>query len=270
MKEKKLVFFSIILMLIIIVCVFAPFITPIDPDVVDLLSIDQPPSVKHLLGTDALGRDNFSRLLYGGRISIAVGIIVATLQLFIGVGLGMMSGYYGGWIDIVMLKIAELIQCFPFFILTMALVSVVGSGFMSVILVLGTIGWPSIFFVIRAETLKLREEEFVLASRVLGASHHRILYKHILPHVTHLMWTQMTISVSAAILSESSLSFLGMGIMPPHSSWGNILTAARTISVLKHNWWQWLPAGISIFIVILSIMMIGGALNSRHAATYKE
>lgn len=252
---------SVVLIVFTIMCAFAPVVTPYNPDEVNLLAIDEPPSKGHILGCDALGRDVFSRLLYGGRISIVVGIVVAFIQLTIGVGLGMSAGYFGMWIDIGLVKCAELIQCFPFFILAMSLVSIIGPGFKSVVLILGIIGWPSIFFVIRADTLKLREAEFVLASKALGASHFRLLHRHILPHIKHLMLVQVTFSVASAILSESSLSFLGMGIMPPNSSWGNMLSAARTMSVLKYNWWQWLPAGMSIFLVVLSVMVIGRQLN---------
>lgn len=253
--------FAIVLIVFTAMCVFAPVISPYNPDEVNLLAIDEAPSKNHILGCDALGRDVFSRLLYGGRISIVIGIVVALIQLTIGLGLGMSAGYFGTWIDIGLVKAAELIQCFPFFILAMSLVSIIGPGFKSVILILGVIGWPSIFFVIRAETLKLREAEFVLASKTIGASHFRRLHRHILPHIKHLLLIQVTFSVASAILSESSLSFLGMGIMPPNSSWGNMLSAARTMSVLQNNWWQWLPAGMSIFTVVLSVMVIGRQLN---------
>lgn len=263
-NSRKLVIVLILFLVLITgICIFAPFLTKYDPNSVDLISMDRPPDHEHILGCDSLGRDIYSRLLYGGRISMAVGFFVALIQLTIGVGMGMASGYFGGWIDICMIKIAELIQCFPFFILAISLVSVVGVGFWSVVIVLGVLGWPSIFFVIRAESLKLRESEFVLAAKTLGASPIRILHKHIFPNVTQLMLVQITLSISSAILSESSLSFLGMGIMPPDSSWGNILMSARTISVLKNNYWQWLPAGICIFTVVLTVNVIGNRINKQ-------
>ncbi|MCT4634229.1 MAG: ABC transporter permease [Firmicutes bacterium] len=257
MKKRFFLIIILILSLLAIVCIFAPYFSSYDPNKVDLRSIDNPPSKEHILGCDSLGRDIYSRVLYGGRVSIAVGFAVALIQLTIGVSFGMTAGYYGGWIDIVMMKFAEMIQCFPFFILAISMVSLIGEGFWSVVIILGILGWPSIFLVIRAETLKLRDQEYILAAKVLGAGRPRILVKHIFPHVTGLMLVQVTLSISSAILSESSLSFLGMGVAPPHSSWGNILMAARTMSVLQNNWWQWLPAGLCIFFVVLSVNVLG-------------
>jgi peptide/nickel transport system permease protein len=263
-RNKRGVFTILLIMILLTItmlCFAAPLLTNYDPNDVDLISADSPPNSSHLLGCDELGRDIYSRMLYGGRISMTVGFTVAFIQLTIGVGMGMTSGYFGGWIDIMMMKFAELIQCFPFFILAISLVSVVGAGFWSVVIVLGVLGWPSIYFIIRAESLKLRESEFVLAAKTLGASGARVIFKHILPNVAPLMLVQVTLSISSAILSESSLSFLGMGIMPPNSSWGNILMAARTMSVLKNNWWQWMPAGICIFFVVLCVNLIGQKLS---------
>lgn len=265
-REKfisKIIFYISISMLVIIgaIVIIGPLIYNQDPNFVNLLEMNEAPSKIHLLGTDDLGRDVFVRLINGGRVSLAIGLLVTFMQLAIGVTLGMISGYFGGIIDQICVKISELIQCFPFFILAIALSSIVGGGFVSVVIILGIIGWPSAFFIIRSETIKLRKMEFILASKTLGSSNIGILKRHIYPNIKNLIIIQVTLATSSAILSESSLSFLGMGIMPPQSSWGNLLANARNMSILVNEKWQWLPAGIMIFIVVFAINLVGNYLN---------
>ncbi len=246
---------------ILILCVFAPLFTKYDPITMDLKSILQAPSWVHIFGTDSIGRDLFARVLYGGRTSIAIGFGSALGATILGVGLGCYSGYKGGWLDTLLCRFSELFSFFPQIILTLLLVAMVGQSTKNLVLVFIFTGWCSIFRMMRAKVLSLREEEYVQALKVQGVSELKICYKHVLPNALGPIMVNITISTATFILQEAALSFMGLGVPMTTPTWGNILNVANDLSILKSNWWVWLPVGCFISLFVLSINFIGDGLR---------
>lgn len=250
-----------ILTLVVVLAVGAPLFIPCDPFLPDLQHSLCPPDDGHLLGTDSLGRDLLSRLIVGGRASMSVGLFAVGLYTLIGVIFGSIAGYYGGATDTVVMRIADTVMSFPQFVLILTLTAVVGPGLRNMVIVIGILGWPKIARIVRSQFLALREAEFVEASRSAGASDMRLILVHILPNCAGSIVVAATFGVAQAILTEASLSFLGMGVQPPTPSWGNILTAAQSITVLESMPWLWIPPGLMISITVLSINFVGDALR---------
>lgn len=246
---------------ILILCVFAPLFTKYDPVTMDLKSILQAPSWVHIFGTDSIGRDLFARVLYGGRTSIAIGFGSALGATILGVGLGCYSGYKGGWLDTLLCRFSELFSFFPQIILTLLLVAMIGQSTKNLVLVFIFTGWCSIFRMMRAKVLSLREEEYVQALKVQGVSELKICYKHVLPNALGPIMVNITISTATFILQEAALSFMGLGVPMTTPTWGNILNVANDLSILKSNWWVWLPVGCFISLFVLSINFIGDGLR---------
>jgi len=249
-----------ILIALIIIAVFAPVITPYDPNEMDLRNALQVVgSPGHILGTDELGRDTLSRILFGSRISLSVGIIVVIIAGSIGVVLGAISGYYGGIIDQVIMRLVDVLLAFPFLVLAIAVVSIVGGGLTNVMITLGFVSWISYARLVRGMVLSLREEEFVTAAKVMGVSNWRIIWRHILPNTLGVVIVQATYGAATAILSASALSFLGMGAQPPTAEWGAMLSTAkqsmRSLPILA------IAPGIAIMITVLAINFVGDALR---------
>ncbi|MFA6636022.1 MAG: ABC transporter permease [Candidatus Omnitrophota bacterium] len=241
--------------------VMAPIVATYDPLEVDL-SADarlQAPSMKHFFGTDNLGRDVFSRMVYGARISLSVGFIAVAISLFIGLALGAISGYYGGWIDSVIMRIVEVMYCFPTFFLIMMVITFIGPSIVNVMVVIGFTSWPGLCRLVRAEFLTLRERDFVSSAKVQRVSDARIIFRHILPNAMSPVYVSATLSVGGAILVESALSFLGLGVQIPEPSWGNILTAGK--SYIDYAWWLTLFPGLAILFTVLSFNLIGEGLR---------
>jgi len=246
---------------ILILCLLAPLFTPYNPTKPDLKARLQAPSAEHIFGTDKVGRDVFARILYGGRISIFVGFGSALLVTLIGVSLGAIAGYKGGWLDASIMKISELLMSFPQIILVLILVSVTGPSLWNLILIFSLTGWPSMYRMTRSQMLSLREREYVQALRAFGIGTGSIVYRHMLPNAIGPIIVNITLSTAMFILQEASLSFLGLGVPLDISTWGNIINVAQDLKVLKENWWIWLPTGMTITLFVLSINFIGDGLR---------
>ena len=219
------------------------------------------PTRDHLLGTDQVGRDLFARVVYGGRISITVGLGGALGAALIGVSLGCYGGYRGGFADAVILRVSEVFVAFPRIVLILLLVSVVGQSLGNIIFIFVITGWSPVYRMTRARMLSLREEEYVLALRAFGLNPMTIAFKHILPNASGPILVNITLSTATYILAEAALSFLGLGVPLQHATWGNILNVAQNLRVLQGNWWMWLPVGIVISLFVLSVNFIGDGMR---------
>ncbi|MGL4337632.1 MAG: ABC transporter permease [Turicibacter sp.] len=246
---------------ILLASIFAPLITPFDPLQVDMKSILQPPSATHWFGTDKVGRDIFARVLYGGRISILIGLGSAMGCALIGVGLGCYGGYKGGWFDGMVLRISEIFMAFPQLILVLMLVAILGQSLRNLIIIFILTGWGSVYRMTRARILSIREEEYVQSLQAFGLNTFVICYKHMLPNAIGPILVNITLSTAMFILEEASLSFLGLGVPLQIATWGNILNAAQDMFTLQNSWWIWLPVGIVISLFVMSINFIGDGLR---------
>ena len=238
-----------------------PWLLPLDPIHSDPLAFQAAPSAAHWLGTDPIGRDLFSRLIYGGRVSLLVGVFSTLISLVIGVPLGLLAGYYRGVFESIVMRTADIFMSFPSIVLILVLVSVVGPSIWSVTLVIGILNWTSFARLIYANTLSVMEMEYVESARAIGSKDFTTISKYILPNAFPPILITVSFSVAAAILSESSLSFLGMGVQPPAASWGNMLHDAQSITVLSKQLWSWLPPGLAILFTVLSINYLGDGLR---------
>ena len=247
--------------IIILATIFAPLLSPYDPIRVDLRSLRQPPSLNHWFGTDNTGRDVFSRVLYGGRVSIFVGLGSALVSALIGLAVGCYAGYKGGWIDVIALRISEIFMSFPQIILVLLLVSITGQSLTNLFVIFILTGWGGMYRLSRARMLSLREEEYVQALQSFGISTFNICYKHMLPNALGPVMVMITLSTAMFILTEAGLSFLGLGVPLVTPTWGNILNVAQDIVVLQNYWWMWAPVGIIISIFVLCVNFIGDGLR---------
>jgi peptide/nickel transport system permease protein len=247
--------------LIIAGALFAPLITPFKPDAVSLAERLEAPGRRHLLGTDKVGRDVFARLLYGSRISILIGVSGALGGAAIGIVLGSIGGYIRGRLDRVLLRISEIFMTFPQLILILILIVFIGQGLWNLILIFWITGWMGTYRIVRARFFTLREESFVEALRAFGIGDASIMFRHILPNTLGPIIVGITLSMPVYILSESGLSFLGLGVQPSIPTWGNIINAAKQIDVIANAWWLWVPPGLAISLYVLSVNFFGDGLR---------
>ena len=267
LKRKPSVVALIILSIIILAVAFAPFIVKHDPNELNMTNSNQPPSREHILGTDELGRDYFARVLYGGRVALQVGIFAVIIQIVIGTIIGGIAGYYGGWIDNVLMRITEVFMSFPFLPLVITISAVVGvrispeQKMYLVMVILGVLSWPSLARIVRGQILSLREQEFILAAKALGIKNTKIIWKHLIPNTVGYIVVNATLGVASAILQESALSFLGLGVAPPVPTWGNLIQYARNMYNLENRPWLWIPPGLMIFATVMCINLIGDGLR---------
>ena len=261
LRHRLAVTGAIALLLLILMAIFAPVVAPIDPLFVDLRAAAQPPSSTHWLGTDAVGRDVWSRLVYATRVSLSVGIVAVGISVAIALVLGTLSGYFGGWVDMAIMRMTDIILCIPSLVIIMSVVVLVGPSIYNIMIVIGVLGWTGMARLVRGQILSARNWEYVIAARSIGSRDRRIMVSHVLPNVIAPMIVAATFGVAAAILTEAGLSFLGFGVMPPASSWGNMLNAARSLDVLRSQPWFWIPPGFMILITVLSINFIGDGLR---------
>jgi peptide/nickel transport system permease protein len=250
-----------VLILLVLMAIFAPVIAPHDPNYIDPVTMSDAPSGAHLLGLDQVGRDVLSRVIFASRISLSVGVVAVGIYVAIGTVLGALAGYYGGWIDIALTRVADMVLSFPQIMLILVIVSVVGPSIWNIMVVLGLLGWPPIFRIVRGQFFALRDADFVQAGHALGATDQRIIFRHILPNSVAPILVAATFGTATAILTEASLSFLGLGVQPPQASWGNLLIQAQSISVIEHQPWLWVPPGALIFISVLAINFVGDGLR---------
>jgi peptide/nickel transport system permease protein len=254
-----------IFLAIVLSAVFAPWIAPHDPVIVDIRHRMGPPAWmeggtrEHVLGTDQIGRDLLSRVIWGGRVSLVVGVTAVLLSSTIGILFGLAAGYFGGRLDWSIMTFINVMLTFPFVLLALAVIAVLGPSMPNMIIVLGVTGWPVYARVVRAETLALREREFVLAARALGGSHARIVFRQILPNLISPIVVIATLQIDQVIILESFLSFLGLGVQPPTPAWGNMLGEGRVY--MLNSWWIAAFPGLAIFVTTLVINLIGNALR---------
>ncbi len=258
LRDKRATAGLILLILIVVGTIFAPLISPYDPQAQEYGML-LPPSVDHVLGTDDLGRDLFTRILYGARISLFVGLLTVSISLILGVLMGLLSGYYGGWIDTILMRYIDLQWAFPNFIIAVYLVAVFGTGLANVVVAVTLAFLDDFARLTRGMVLSIREEEYVIAARALGATDLQIMMQHILPNALAPLIVQATISVSYAILAEAGLSFLGLGVKPSTPTWGLIVSDAR--SFFSRAWWLGVFPGLAIMLTVLSINFLGDALR---------
>lgn len=242
-----------------VVSLAAPLIAPYDPNFIDLKAVLMSPSGEHLLGTDPLGRDVLSRIIYGSQVSLKVGFVAVGLATLIGLLVGALAGYYGGWADQVLMRLVDLMLCFPAFFLILAVIALLEPSIWNIMVVIGLTSWMGVARLVRAEFLSLREREFVMAARALGASDVRLIWRHMLPNALAPVMVSATLGVAGAILTESALSFLGLGVQPPTPSWGNILTAGK--DNIEIAWWLSLFPGLAILVTVMSYNLLGEGIR---------
>ena len=249
----------VIIVITFLIASLASFLSPYDPGETEVSMKLNPPSFQHFLGTDQLGRDVFSRMLYGSRVSLSVGFVAVAISIGIGIFVGAISGYYGRWIDTVLMRFVDIMLCFPSFFLILTVVALLGPSLFKVMVVIGITSWMGTSRFVRAEFLSLRERDFTQAAKALGVKDRRIIFRHILPNALAPVFVTATLDVATAILVEAGLSFLGFGVQPPAPSWGNILTEGRTY--IFDAWWLTVFPGLAILITVLSFNLLGEGLR---------
>lgn len=248
-----------VLVVVVLLAVLGRWIAPYGANDIDVVNALQPPSGAHLFGTDELGRDVFSRVVLSARISLTVGLVAVGLALVVGVGLGLVAGFYGGWLDTVVMRGADVLFAFPILLLAMAIVAVLGPGLGTAMIAIGVVYTPVFARITRASTLAVREELYVKASRAVGASDGLILRRHVLPNIMGPVTVQTSLSLAFAILSEAALSFLGLGVQPPEPSWGRMLYDAQAF--VYDAWWMSVFPGLAIFLTVLAFNLVGDGMR---------
>ena len=257
-ENKTAVLSFVLIVLILLAAVFAPFLTPYEENSMDLMHRLSGPSQAHPLGTDEGGRDELTRLLYGARVSLLIGVVPALLSMILGALLGVIAGYRGGLADTVIMRLADVTLAFPSMLLAMVIMYSLGGGIVNVFLTLALVNWANVARVVRAQTLKLRNSEFVEAARVIGVSRDRIMRRHILPNCLPTLLVLFTLNIPASILTESCLSFLGLGIQPPNASWGLMINTGR--QYLYSAPWLCFAPGAAIMLIVLAFNFLGNGL----------
>jgi len=250
---------GVIVLFLATLAILAPTVAPWDPNRPDVKKILDPPSRAHLLGTDQLGRDVFSRMLYGSRVSLAVGFVSVGIAAAIGIVLGSLAGYNGGTVDGFVMRLVDLMLVFPRFFLLLAVLAFLTPSIWTIMAVIGLTGWMGVTRLVRAEFLSLKEREFVVWSQNVGATGFRVIWRHILPNALAPVLVAMTLGIPAAILTESGLSFLGIGVPPPHATWGNILNEGK--ETIEIGWWLSVYPGLAILVTVLSYNLLGEGIR---------
>ncbi|MFC7405633.1 oligopeptide ABC transporter permease [Georgenia alba] len=250
----------VVFVAMLLVAILAPLIAPYDPNRI-FDTFQARPSAEHLLGTDPVGRDVLSRLIHGTRVSITVGVGAVAVYIAIGVTLGLVSGYFGRAVDAVLMRVTDVFMSFPYFMVILILVAVIGPSLLNITLAIGFLGWPVVARLVRGSVLSIKQADYVKAGIALGYSTPKILFQHILPNALSPIVVNATFGIASAIILESGLSFLGLGVRPPAASWGNMLSDAQSITVLSSQPWLWVPPGLAIFITVLSINFVGDGLR---------
>ncbi|MEQ8675432.1 MAG: ABC transporter permease [Aggregatilineales bacterium] len=261
LKHRIAIVAVILLGLISLISLSAPIFARYEYDAIDLRAGGESPSSAHWLGTDRVGRDIWSRTLYGGRVSLAVGVGATVIATVIGTILGAISGFYRGWVDNVIMRITDTVMTFPSIVIMLTLAALLPRSLLNIVLIIGGLSWPSVARLVRAQFMSIRESEFVLAARCLGVRDRRIIINHILPNVFAPLVALITFSVGSAILTEAGLSFLGLGVPPPTPSWGNMLESARNLNILQTLPWMWIPPAVMTVLTVLCVNFIGDGIR---------
>lgn len=258
-KNRMGIFSLIIIFILIFLALFAPYLSPYNPFEIKVNEILLPPSLKHPLGTDLLGRDVLSRMIYASRISLEVSLVAVGISLIIGTFLGSLAGYFGGIIDQIISRFIDIMLCFPTIFLILAMIAYLEPSILTIMIVIGATSWMSIARLVRAEILSLKERDFILIAKVYGAGTFRIIFKHLLPNTLPPILVSASLGLGQAILIESALSFLGIGVQPPIPSWGNILIEGK--ETLEIAWWLSIFPGLAILITVLAFTLLGETLQ---------
>lgn len=258
-RNRLSVIGAVTVFLLITISLLAPFIAPYDPTAIDVRHTLSPPSKTHLLGTDELGRDLLSRIIWGSRVSLKVGFVAVGIAIVIGIVIGAIAGFYGGKVDAILMRFVDIMLAFPTFFLILAVIAILEPNIFTIMAVIGITSWMDVARLVRAEFLSLKERDFVGAARAVGVSDTRLIFRHILPNALSPVFVAATFGVAGAILIESGLSFLGLGVQPPDPSWGNILTAGK--DNIEIAWWLSVYPGLAILITVLSYNLVGEGLR---------
>lgn len=267
-KNKVAMTGLVILAIIILIAILGPIVSPYKMDAIDLENTTAPPSISHLLGTDVNGRDNLTRVMYAGRISLAVGFLSVLIEIVIGVVLGVVAGYYGGIIDSIIMRLVDVFSCLP----TLPILMMIGVIMLDLkvrpenkmyvlMLIIGLLSWPGLCRLIRGEILSLRETEYMQAAEALGLKDRRKMFKHLLPNTAATIIVTAALGVGGAILTESGLSFLGLGVTVPTPSWGSLVQSVDDMDTLQNYPWLWVPAGVCILLTVVAVNLIGDGLR---------
>ena len=259
LKENKLALLCLIVLCVIVLSSLLAFLSPYDPDEMDVMQKMAAPSAEHWFGTDELGRDSFTRALYGGRVSLAVGFAAMVVSVIIGTAVGSISGYVGGKVDVVLMRIVDIFQSVPSLLMIIVFFSFVPNNMLTLVIMLALFSWSGVARIVRAQTLTLKERDFVIAAKTLGVSHPKIILKHIIPNMTTQIIVAASLSVANAILDESTLSFLGYGVALPKSSWGSMLQNAQQY-ILYDPLLALIP-GVFILLTVLCLNVLGDVLQ---------
>jgi len=261
-KQNSLLLSGIIIIAFFtLLAIFAPLISPYDPQGIDQYNLLMSPSLRHIMGTDSLGRDLFSRLVFGARISLSIGLIAVGIATILGLILGALAGFYGRIIGTIIMRFCDIMLCFPTFFLILAVVAVLEPSIFNIMFIIGLTSWMGTARLVRAEVLTLKEREFIQAATAIGCSHARIIIRHLIPNAIGPVLVSATLGISGAILLESGLSFLGLGVQPPIASWGNILIESK--STLGVAWWITVFPGLAILLTILGFNMVAEGLKKE-------
>jgi len=258
-KNRLAVAGGIIVTLLFFVAVFAPLISPYNPDDIDRKNILVSPDFHHPLGTDDLGRDVLSRMIWGGRISLAVGFVAVGIATLIGIFFGAIAGYYGGWAERIIMRFIDIMLTIPTFFLILAVIAFIEPSIWNIMIVIGLTSWMGVARLVRAEFLSIKEREYVLAAKALGASDFRIIFRHIMINSMAPVLVSAVLGIAGAVLVESALSFLGIGVQPPIPSWGNILTLGK--DNIEIAWWLSVFPGLAILITVLGYNLLGEGIR---------
>ncbi len=263
LHNKKAMLGLFIVLFLVLAVTLLPVFMDLDPYTTDRAAgFNKGPSAGHIFGTDDVGRDLFARLLYGGRISLFVGITSTIISVLVGIPLGLVAGYFRGAAESIIMRTADAFMSFPSMVLILVLVAVFGPSILTVTVVIGVLGWTAIAKLIYGNVLSIREQEYIQAAKTAGIPTFKILFSEVLPNAIPPVWANISFRVAGAILTESSLSFLGMGVQTPQASWGNIIFAAQNLLVLTARPWVWLPPGICIILVVIGFNFIGEGVRS--------
>jgi peptide/nickel transport system permease protein len=254
-KNRFAVAGGAVVLFMLVISLAAPLIVPFSPNEINAWEVLNPPSLKHWLGTDDLGRDVLSRVIYGARISLLVGFVAAGIAVLIGTVVGLLAGFYGGWTDNLLMRVVDIMFCFPAFFLILAVITFLRPSIWYIMIIIGLTGWMGVARMVRAETLSIREMDYIMAARCIGCSDMRVIFRHILPNAVAPALVAATLGIAGAILTESALSFLGIGVQPPTPSWGNILTSGK--DYIEFAWWLSLFPGLAILVTVLAYNLLG-------------
>ncbi|AYK08219.1 oligopeptide ABC transporter permease [Brevibacillus laterosporus] len=267
-KNKIAVIGLCFLVAIFLFCFLGPLLSPYTLGKINAAMINKPPSMSHWLGTDALGRDILTRLMQAGRISLTVGLASMVLSVFLGTLLGVLAGYFRGWVDALIMRASDILMTIPELPMLFILAAVLSEWKVPsnyrlyiVMIMLSFVGWAGLARLVRSQILSLREQEYIQAAKVLGLRSSRILFRHLLPNVLPLLIVVATLRVGGAILSESTLSYFGLGVVPPTATWGNMIDSANTLIDFQKRPWLWIPPGLAIFVTVISINLLGDGLR---------